>query len=118
MEALDIRNGSIVELWKPFISGTRISEGWRKVISIEPGKINGQPSELFEPIVITSQSLYIIGFNMNSDKITNYEIDLEQDADGTYIVHYNNKVVYRKARFIHELQNIYLMLTYKELEIN
>jgi hypothetical protein len=118
MKISEYRQGNIVELWNPFMNKIRVSLGWRRIDSIDSNTINGLPSKSFEPIPLTTKTFCDLRFNVNDKRITNYEIDLELISPNHYDISFNGEVVYSGAQFLHELQNVYLLYTKKELQID
>ena len=80
---------------------------------VEHGLLN-----FMKPIPLTEEWLLKFGFNesQNAWTIKHFNLLLEYDEDGSYDVMFEYYYI-SKLKYVHQLQNIYFALTYKELKI-
>lgn len=103
------------------------------ICTLGTSTINGKPEHEYNPIPLTTETIEKCGFPENEDKDGyiikfGYEISFKgfRDKQEFYIiidfygVHLANNdavLMTTKINYLHELQNLYFDLTFKELEI-
>lgn len=111
MEAKNLRIGNIV--YQPNRIG-KVDEIWQEAVKLK-GYKNGYDYEHTKPIPLTDEWFENCGFKKDeTDWWHQKEIGFKKYDDNTYEEYSNNITI----EYVHELQNLFFVLTGTELEIN
>lgn len=91
---------------------------YQKIISIEPGRINGIDRNNFNSVPIIEFKLFSCGFTKSQDMWTNSSVSLKLASWSKYDIYFSNELIYRNIEYMHELQNIYSIHVKQELDVD
>ena len=117
MEAKNFRIGNIVKL---------PNDDWVKVFNVgDPegsgNSVNGYNIDLCNPIPLTGKWLLMFGFKKPAHSWIGSKFHLsewdEYPLNWCVAMNKNNAVIFKKLKYVHELQNLFFALTGQELEL-